>query len=299
MNYLITGGTGFIGKNLIENLLLNNKKVSVLTRNKAAALKIFANQVEIFDNWQEINPNYKIDHIINLAGEPIANKKWFKKQKEILLQSRILTTQNLIDLISKLKNKPKTLINASAIGFYGCSQIAEFDETSSAGLGFAADLCKKWEEEANKAKDLAVRVCFLRLGIVIGKNGGALAKMLPAFKMGLGGKIGDGKQVMSWVAMADVIAAINFLIANQKLTGAFNITAPDPVSNQVFSQTLAKTIHRPAFFNMPASFVKIIFGEMGEELLLKGQKVLPKKLLDAGYKFQYQKLADAIKQALN
>jgi uncharacterized protein (TIGR01777 family) len=296
MSYLITGGTGFVGKKLIANLLQNQQKIIVLTRSKNKAEKLFGNQVRVIENLSEIVSSEKIDQIINLAGEPIADKRWNKKQKEILLNSRIQNTQNIINLISRLEQKPATLISASAIGFYGSRGDEELDENSLAGQEFTANLCQKWEECANQASSFGVRVCLVRFGIVLGKNGGALAKMLPAFKLGLGGKIGSGKQFMSWIDIDDLVAAINFLIANQNLNGIFNVTAPNPVTNQEFTKTLAKTLNRPAFFNMPALAVKILFGEMGEALLLNGQKVLPKRLLASGFRFDCGNLEDALEK---
>lgn len=285
MSYLITGATGFVGKRLIANLLQNQQKIIVLTRSKNKAERLFGNRVRVIENLSEILSSQKIDHIINLAGEPIADKRWNEKQKEILVNSRVQNTQNIIDLISRLEQKPSTLINASAIGFYGLRGDEELDENSKIGQEFTSDLCQKWEEKANQANQFGARVCIARFGIVLGKNGGALSKMLPAFKLGLGGKIGDGKQFMSWIDIDDLVAAINFLITNQNLNGVFNFTTPQPVTNQEFTKTLAKILGRPAFFNMPALAIKILFGQMGEALLLNGQKVLPKRLLASGFKF--------------
>ncbi len=296
MSYLITGGTGFVGKKLIANLVQNQQKIIVLTRSKNKAEKLFGSKVRAVENLAEISNSEKIDHIINLAGEPIADKRWNEKQKQILINSRIQNTQNIIDLISRLEQKPKTLINASAIGFYGSRGDEDLDENSCAGKEFTADLCQKWEECANQASGFGVRVCLARFGIVLGQNGGALAKMLPAFKLGLGGKIGNGEQFMSWIDIDDLVAAINFLVANQNLNGVFNFTAPQPATNQEFATTLAKILNRPAFFNMPALVVKILFGKMGEALLLNGQKVLPKRLLESGFKFGCKNLEVALEK---
>ena len=296
MSYLITGGTGFVGKKLIANLVQNQQKIIVLTRSKNKAKKLFGSKVRAVENLAEISNSEKIDHIINLAGEPIADKRWNEKQKQILINSRIQNTQNIIDLISRLEQKPKTLINASAIGFYGSRGDEDLDENSCPGKEFTADLCQKWEECANQASGFGVRVCLARFGIVLGQNGGALAKMLPAFKLGLGGKIGNGEQFMSWIDIDDLVAAINFLVANQNLNGVFNFTAPQPATNQEFATTLAKILNRPAFFNMPALVVKILFGKMGEALLLNGQKVLPKRLLESGFKFGCKNLEVALEK---
>lgn len=302
MNYLITGGTGFVGQKLITNLLESNQQIIVLGRDKKKVEKVFQGKVRAVSSLLEISSDEIIDNIINLAGEPIAAKRWSVKQKEILLNSRIKITQNIIELIANLKTKPKTLISASAIGFYGSRGDEELNESSKSGNEFTSDLCKKWENEANKANQFGVRVCVTRFGIVLGKNGGALSKMLPAFKLGLGGKIGSGNQFMSFVHIDDVVSAINFLIANQNneqnLSGIFNLTAPNPVTNYQFTKTLGEVLHRPTFFNMPEFAVKILFGQMGEALLLNGQKVLPKRLLDLGYQFAFQGLESSLKNII-
>lgn len=289
MNYLITGGTGFIGSKLVENLLENGHRVTILSRKNSTN-----SQVRSVYNLAEISENEKIDYVINLAGEPIAAKRWSKKQKEILLNSRLKITKEIIELIAKLNDKPQALISASAVGFYGSNDDRQLTETSPHQAEFTHQLCKSWEEQALEANKFGVRTCIARFGIVLGKNGGALKKMSAAFKLGLGGKIGSGKQFMSWIHLDDAIAAINFLINNQNLSGAFNLTAPNAVNNSQFTHILAKTLHRPAFFDMPNLAVKILFGEMGETLLAKGQNVAPKNLLDADFQFKFEKLEMAL-----
>jgi uncharacterized protein (TIGR01777 family) len=296
MHYLIAGGTGFIGKSLIENLLNQKHKITILTRNIANAKKIFGKKVILIDDISQIAKDALVNCIINLAGEPIADKKWSRNQKEVLLQSRVKATKKIIDLIAALKIKPGALINASAIGYYGNCNDYELDENSLPKEEFTCQLCLEWEKEALKAEQFGVRTCIIRLGIVLGKNGGALRKMLPAFKMGLGGKIGNGRQFMSWIHICDVILAINFLLNKPELYGVFNFTAPNPVRNFEFSKSLAQTLNRPAFLKTPAFAVKMLFGEMGKALLLEGQKVLPTKLLTAGYKFKYENLNDALSE---
>jgi uncharacterized protein len=291
MHYLITGGTGFIGASLVEMLLQSGHCVTVLSRNEGKK----KSKHRTIGNLAEIKSDEKIDYIINLAGEPIAAKKWSAKQKKILLNSRIKITQQIVELIAKLNQKPAALISASAVGFYGSSDHQELDEKSSHKAEFSHQLCEAWEGQALKAQNFGVRTCIIRLGIVLEKNGGALLKMLPAFKLGLGGKIASGKQFMSWVHREDALLAINFLINNPKLSGVFNVTAPNPVDNLEFSKTLAKTLHRPAFFHMPLFVVKILFGEMGEDLLASGQRVLPAKLLESGFEFKFKNLEDALK----
>jgi uncharacterized protein len=289
MNYLITGGTGFIGAALVEQLLQNGNSVTILSRNKNPNSK-----ARTIRSFSEIGLDEKIDYVINLAGEPIADKKWSQKQKAILLNSRLEITKQIVELIAKLNHKPSALISASAIGFYGSNADEELDETSLHKTEFTHQLCSTWEAQALEAKALGVRTCIIRLGVVLEKNGGALAKMLPAFKFGLGGKIASGKQFMSWVHREDVLSAISFLISNTNLSGVFNVTAPKPVRNSEFSQTLAKILRRPAFFDLPFFAVKILFGEMGEVLLASGQRVAPKNLLAAGFRFRFERLEDAL-----
>ncbi len=294
MNYLITGGTGFIGSELVKKLVQKGDTVTVLSRKKNQKNP----SVRFINNFSEIDQNEEIDCVINLAGEPIAAKKWSRKQKEILLNSRLDVTKKIIELIAKLNHKPSLLISASAIGFYGSSEDEVLDEKSPQKVEFTNQLCSAWEAQALEAQGLGVRTCIIRLGVVLGKNGGALAKMLPAFKFGLGGKIASGKQFMSWVHREDVLSAIEFLINNDKLSGVFNVTAPNPVTNAEFTQTLAKTLRRPAFFDMPHFVVKMLFGEMGEVLLASGQRVVPKNLLDAGFNFRFEKLEKALSDFL-
>lgn len=290
MNYLITGGTGFIGAALVEQLLQNGNSVTILSRNKNPKSK-----ARVICDLSEIGLDEKIDYVINLAGEPIAAKKWSQKQKAILLNSRLEITKQLVELIAKLQHKPLALISASAIGFYGSGGDEKLNENSPHKIEFTHQLCSAWEAQALQAEALGVRTCIIRLGIVLEKNGGALAKMLPAFKLGLGGKIASGKQFMSWVHREDVLSAVRFLINNPKLSGVFNVTAPNPVSNFEFSKTLAKTLHRPSFFDLPNFAVKILFGEMGEALLASGQRVVPKNLLNAGFEFKFKKLEVALR----
>lgn len=299
MRYLITGATGFIGKKLVNDLLKNDQnKIIILSRSRKKAEKIFGRKVWAIENLDEIKNDEKINYIINLAGEGIASKRWSKEQKQILIDSRVNITQNIYQLVGKLKTKPRTLINASAIGFYGSCADEELDENSPAKSEFTSKLCSLWEGEAKEIENLGVRVCILRFGIVLGKNGGALAKMLPAFKIGLGGRIGSGKQFMSWVHIDDVIGVINFVVLNENLSGVFNVTSPNAVCNSDFTKTLARTLDRPAIFNMPSFVVALLFGQMGKALLLEGQKVLPKRLMGNGFEFKFLKLDNALKDCL-
>lgn len=292
MHILITGGTGFIGSHLCEHFLHQAHQVSVLTRSISSKSKL-SPEVHLIT---ELNENAAYDVIINLAGEPLFHHRWNEKLKKILKDSRVETTQKIIDYIKFAKIKPKLLISGSAVGFYGNSLNTIFTENSPAeNTGFAHELCRDWEATAMQANQYGVRVCISRTGIVLGKNGGAIKQMQAPTKFGLGAILGDGQQWTSWIHMSDILGAMDFLIQHPELNGPFNLTAPNPVTNKTLTKTLAKILHRPSFLKIPAPIVKILFGEMGEELLLASQNVLPEKLTKAGYVFKYTSLEPALK----
>lgn len=290
MNILITGGTGFIGSTITKFFLQQNNYITILSRGRSKVLK----PVRVIESINQINTNEKINIIINLAGSPI-NKKWNKTYKEILISSRVEVTKSLITLIKALKEKPDLLISASAIGYYGTQNNKYLDETSSYIDDFTHELCNLWELEAQKAQELGVRTCITRLGVVLGKNGGALEKILPLFKLGLGGNIGSGKQFFSWIHLDDVIGIFNFLISNKEQKGIYNLTSPSPTTNSQFTKALSRTLKRPDFFTVPSFLIKMVFGEMGDKLLLNGSAVYPKKLLDNGYEFKFKTIESALK----
>ena len=295
MKYLITGGTGFIGKHLCNKLIAEENEVIVLSRSKDKVFKIFKDKVKAINNLDELPNSEKIDVTINLAGEGIANKRWSEEQKKTLMDSRVGTTKELISLFSRLDNKPKIFISASAIGYYGSHSDEILTETSKPNKEFTHELCKKWEQEALNAEDLKIRTCITRLGVVLGEGEGTLKKMEPPFKLGLGGKIGSGEQYFSWVHINDVISAFEHLINNKKLSGIFNLSSPNAITNSNFTKALGTALNRLTIFPMPSFAVKTMFGEMGETLLLNGQRVFPKKLLDSGFKFNFEKIDEALK----
>ena len=290
MNILITGGTGFIGSTITKFFLQQNNYITILSRGRSKVLK----PVRVIESINQINTNEKINIIINLAGSSI-NKKWNKTYKEILISSRVEVTKSLITLIKALKEKTDLLISASAIGYYGTQNNKYLDETSSYIDDFTHELCNLWELEAQKAQELGVRTCITRLGVVLGKNGGALEKILPLFKLGLGGNIGSGKQFFSWIHLDDVIGIFNFLISNKEQKGIYNLTSPSPTTNSQFTKALSRTLKRPDFFTVPSFLIKMVFGEMGDKLLLNGSAVYPKKLLDNGYEFKFKTIESALK----
>lgn len=291
MNLLITGGTGFVGSALCSRLLEEQHKIVVLSRNP----KSIKPPIKAVANLDQLSNDDIFDAVINLAGEPIANKRWNDQQKKRIFGSRIETTEALIEYFKKSKHKPKLLINGSAIGYYGTARTNDnIDEKSGCDDSFSSQLCQKWEAAALEAESLGIRTCLIRTGIVLGKNGGALSKMLPPFKMGLGGRIGYGKQWMSWIHLDDLVGIILYCINNDNLKGAVNGTSPNPVINEVFTKTLGTALKRPTIFPMPEIVIKLLMGQMGEELLLSGKRVLPRKALDAGYIFKYKTLEDAL-----
>jgi len=295
MNLFITGGTGFIGSALCSHLLKDNHNITILSRHPETVNP----PINVIAEITQLTANVIFDVVINLAGEPIANKRWSSKQKQRILSSRIDTTQQLVAFLSKVKQKPKLLINGSAIGYYGISNTNKFIDEKSPGDGsFSSQLCQQWEEIALQAEVIGIRTCLLRTGIVLGKGGGALSKMLLPFKMGLGGKIGNGKQWMSWIHLDDLVGIILFCMAHKNLTGAINGTSPNPVTNQLFTKTLGTVLNRPIIFPMPGIMVKLLMGQMGEELLLSGKRIMPVKVSAAGYNFQYKTLKGALKNLL-
>lgn len=292
MNIMITGGTGFIGSALTKFFIQKGYLTTILSRHCPAL-----SSVRIIKSIEQINVDEKIDIIINLAGAPI-NKKWTNSYKEVLIDSRLEITKNLILLIKSLKTKPNLLISASAIGYYGNQSNNYIDENSLYINDFTHKLCNLWELEAKKAEKLGVRTCITRLGVVLGKNGGALEEMLPIFRLGLGAKIGSGKQFFSWVHIDDIIGAFNFLIKDKTQKGIYNLTSPNPVTNYRFTKELGKMINRPTVLTIPKFVIKMIFGEMGDKLLLNGSAVYPKKLLDSGYEFQFKTIEASLENIL-
>lgn len=297
MNILLTGGTGFIGKALCKSLLNHDHRLTVLSRRPEKVPSLCGEAVEAIDNLDKLDAEASFDAIINLAGEGIADARWTAKRKQILKDSRIKTTEQLVSFIDRAKKKPDVLVSGSAVGFYGDKGNVALDENSLPYDDFSHRLCAEWEETAKNAEAYGVRVCILRTGLVIGNDGGFLKRMLPPFKFGLGGRLGDGRQWMSWIHRNDLIKMVEQLIDSPTLLGVFNGTAPNPVTNDEFTQCLAKTLNRPAFLPVPAFALKILLGELAE-LLLGGQRAFPKRIQDAGFQFTFENLEDALKDVL-
>lgn len=239
-----------------------------------------------------------LDAVIHLAGENVSGLRWTDEKKKAILDSRVLGTRNVVEAISKLKEKPRTFIASSAIGFYGERGDEEVNESSAAGTGFLPDVCKAWEAESRRAEDAGIRTVLLRTGIVLSKDGGALGTMLLPFKMGVGGVVGSGKQWMSWISLEDEMAVIEYCLENENIRGAINAVGPNPVTNEQFTKTLGDVLYRPTFLPLPEFAVSMLFGEMGDALLLASTKVLPKRLEELGFEFKHPDLKDAIESAV-
>ncbi|MFQ3281501.1 TIGR01777 family oxidoreductase [Reinekea sp.] len=291
MKFLITGGTGFIGTALCRDLISEGHELTIKTRQAS----LVTSSYRAVSSFNELASSDEFDIVINLAGEPIADKRWTSSQRMKILNSRIETTRELIDFLKVTVKKPCVLISGSAVGFYGIEPVmGTVDENGSPDHSFASEVCSTWESIALEAEALGIRTCLLRLGVVLGSQGGALKKMLLPFKLGLGGKFGSGQQWMSWVHINDVVGIIKFAIETKNISGPINCTAPNPVTNEYFTKALGKSLNRPTIFNMPSSVLKILFGAMGKELLLEGKQIVPSKLLESGYKFQFSSLDAAL-----
>ncbi len=306
MNILITGGTGFIGSQLITQLLADDTvkpvHITVLTRYpEKAASKLGqldgATRLHYIRRLDELERSTVFHAVINLAGEGIADKPWTSQRKRELAASRIALTEDVVDWIRRAKHKPQVLISASAVGWYGSQADRILDEHAAPRDEYVHQLCRLWEQAAQSATDFGVRVCIIRTGLVIGPNGGFLRRVLPVFGLGLGGPLGDGQQYISWISLADVVAIVQQLLDDQTLSGIFNLTGPRPVTNNEFTSTLAGLLRRPAFLRVPASVIKLAMGEMST-LLLDGQRVVPSRLLQERYTFQHPTLESALRTAL-
>lgn len=295
MKILITGGTGLVGKKLQKVLSAKGHSLNLATRqpekfNSSTTIKYF--------KWNSVTDPFPIeelkdiDVVINLMGESIADKRWSESQKKKLRDSRIEGTKKLISAINNSSNPVQTIISASAIGFYAANKNENLSEESKKGDGFLSDLCHEWESEVYKINDKIRKVIF-RIGVVLDKNGGALGKLLPLFKLGLGGPVGSGQQIMSWIHIDDLCNAIAEAVSNSEYEGVFNATAPAPVSNKEFTKALAKALSRPAFFVAPPIGLKIAMGEMSS-IVLDSHKVLPKKLIANQFSFKFKDIDSAL-----
>ncbi|HKM16291.1 MAG TPA: TIGR01777 family oxidoreductase [Marinospirillum sp.] len=294
MRILITGGTGFVGQALCPLLASQGYELVLWTRQLKPRLP--KGVTDYVHQLNELEPN-SVQAVINLAGAGIADKRWSKERKQQLISSRVKTTEQLVAWIAAQAIRPKVLLSASAVGYYGEQGEQTVTEQTKPVAGFTHDLCAAWETAALAANDLGVRVCLVRTGVVLGQGGGSLAKMLPAFRMGMGGPLGKGKHWFPWIHLDDMANIYAWLLKTERVSGVFNASAPNPVINADFTKALGKALNRPTFFPMPEKVLKLLFGEMAE-LLLVSDKMLPQRLVEEGFQFAYPQLDTALKNII-
>ena len=293
---LLTGGTGFIGSALSKRLVAQNYKVTLLARHPETVGKLGLESVHVLGSLSELTSDDHFQVIINLAGEPIFDARWTDVRKQLIRDSRINLTEQLVAYIARMTVKPALLISGSAIGYYGDQGDTVITESSAVKADFPQQLCADWEQAANKAEQLGVRVCLIRTGLVLGE-GGLLKRMLLPFQLGLGGRLGNGAQWMSWIHLHDWLSIAERMITDHSMSGAYNATAPNPVINAEFTKVLAKTLNRPALLPVPASLLILLLGEMSG-LVLGSQRALPERLQAQGFSFKYTDLATALIQII-
>lgn len=302
MKVLVTGASGFVGRRVVAQLLAKKHEIVVLTRTLAKAAIVLGSECK-YVQWidqSELPPEAAfagVDVVINLMGENIGGKKWDEAQKKKIYDSRITSTKLLVDGMSSLTKKPAVFVSASAIGIYGNRGDEAIDENSTQGNDFLAGVCRDWEVEANRALNLKMRVVLLRTGVVLGKGGGALQKMLSIFKLGLGGPLGSGKQYMSWIHVDDLAAMYVQAVEDQTMSGVFNAVSPYPATNAEFTKALGKAVRRPALFPAPAFAIRTALGEMST-IVLEGQKVLPTRFKEKKFQFKSATLEKALKETV-
>jgi len=297
MRVLVSGAGGLVGKALVAFLKGGGHEVVALRRSSSRNSRPGV-------AWDPISRQADpsqfegFDAVIHLAGENIAGGRWNAKRKAEIRRSRVEDTQYLSEILAGLKQPPKQLISASAIGYYGPRGDEPLTENAESGSGFLVEVCRDWEAATQTAVNAGIGVSLLRFGVILSPAGGALAKMLMPFKMGVGGILGSGRQYMSWITLDDVVGAIHYSLVHPELTGPINVTAPNPVTNYDFTKTLGKVLRRPTIFPMPAFAARLAFGEMADELLLTGSRVIPEKLQKSGYRFQYPDLESGLRHLL-
>lgn len=295
MHILMTGGSGLIGSALQAALRANNHDITCVSRSNS----------EESDAWWDIEnqrihlpKNRPIHAAIHLAGENIAGGPWTAARKQRILNSRVQGTALLCKALASLEQKPTCLISASAVGFYGNQETRLLDESSPAGQGFLAHVCQSWEDAARPALDAGIRVAHTRLGVVLDRQGGMLSRMPLPFRLCLGGPLGSGQQVMSWVSIQDVTRSMDFILQHPELEGPINITSPNPVTNNVFTEALASVLHRPAPFRIPGFALEWMLADLARELLLSSQNAIPQRLLNAGFEFKHKDIKPTLEHLI-
>ena len=295
MKILVSGAGGFIGSATVAHLEARGQSVVRLVRPEAQANP----QAVVWEpTTGRLDPlPADVDAAVHLAGENVFGR-WNDRKKTAIYDSRVKGTRLLAERLADMRPRPKVFVCASAIGFYGNCGETILTEASPAGDGFLSRVCRDWEAAAEPARDAGIRVVNLRLGMALGRHGGALAKMLPAYKMGMGGVIGDGKQWISWIALADVVRAIAFALETEALTGPVNIVSPDPATNRTFTKALGHALHRPELAPVPATLLRFLFGDFADETLLASTRAVPQKLIEAGFQFEHPDLQTALEAIL-
>jgi uncharacterized protein (TIGR01777 family) len=303
MRILVSGSTGFVGTALAQSLQTEGHEIVRLLR-PASPHKIAGATAAQSIAWDPVANKFDAtaaegaDALVHLAGASIAEGRWNAARKQLLRTSRVDATRQLFGALAKLKKPPHVVVAASAIGYYGNRGDETLTETSAAGNDFLSAVCREWEAETARGAEFGARVVQLRSGIILGAHGGALPKILLPFKLGAGGRLGDGRQWMSWITLRETVRVIQFALTSAALSGPVNSVAPNPVRNSEFTGILAKTLHRPALFPAPAFALRLALGEMADALLLGSQRVLPSKLAEAGYRFEQPDLAGALAEVL-
>lgn len=292
MRVLISGSSGLVGRAVIDRLASEHHDIVPLQRTPSRDSGEAVWEPIRSGTWdRSVGP---VDAVVHLAGEPIANRRWSPAQKQRIYDSRVVGTRQLCEQLARLEDRPEVLISASAIGYYGDRDDETLAETSPPGRDFLADVCTDWEAATAPAVDSEIRVVNLRIGLVLARHGGALARMLPIFRLGFGGRLGRGQQYMSWISLSDLTRIIIESISNSALTGAVNAVAPNPVTNRQFTQSLGQHLNRPAWFAVPAPILRILAGEMADQMLLSSIRVEPKKLVESGFTFDHPDLDAAL-----
>ncbi|RJX19366.1 MAG: TIGR01777 family protein [Desulforudis sp.] len=307
MRVIVTGATGFIGRPLVTSFLADGDEVTILTRGRPSRTPDPVRTVvwptgaggpeEVDAAWWESLDG--ADAVVHLAGEPIAARRWTPEQKECIHQSRVQGTRTLVEGLARVKQRPRILVSSSAVGYYGPRGDEEVTEDELPGGDFLSQVCVAWEQEARRAESLGVRVVLLRTGIVLERDGGALPRMLTPFRSFVGGPIGSGRQWMSWVHRDDLVGLIRFAIGNKAVRGPLNAVAPNPKTNRDFSRTLGRVMGRPAWAPVPGPLLRLVLGEMAEALLLTGQRVVPAKAMELGFRFQHPELKASLRAILD
>ncbi|MFN2500886.1 MAG: TIGR01777 family oxidoreductase [Pyrinomonadaceae bacterium] len=296
MKVLITGASGLIGKAVQSSFAEKGYEMLLASRSEPKNESYI--QWDVENGFADPERLEGLDVVVHLAGENVSGFRWTEEKKKAIRDSRVAGTHSVVKAISNLKLRPKVFIAASAIGFYGERGDEEVTESSASGDNFLAEVARAWEAESRRAEDAGIRTVLLRTGIVLSKEGGALGTMLLPFKLGVGGVVGSGKQWMSWISLDDEIEIINFAIENENLRGSINAVSPNPVTNEEFTKVLGEVLYRPTFLPLPEFVVGMVFGEMGDALLLASTRVVPRRLLEVGFEFKHPHLKEAIQHAV-